>query len=134
MKVLLVDDEIEFVTTLARRLSMRGIAADVVFDGQQALDYVKKQKPDVMVIDMVMPHLSGMQVLRQLRVSHPDIQVVILAGHSLDNDTREAERLNASSFLIKPVDVESLIHHIWSAYRIKTKKSTTADTLADISR
>jgi DNA-binding response OmpR family regulator len=52
MKVLLVDDEIEFVTTLSNRLGMRGIKTDVVYDGEQALDYVKKNEPDVIVLDL----------------------------------------------------------------------------------
>ena len=78
MRVLLVDDEVDFVTTLSNRLGMRGIKTDVVHDGQQALDYVAKQEPDVIVLDLKMPGIYGMDVLRQLSKTNPNIQVVIL--------------------------------------------------------
>ena len=81
MKVLLVDDEIEFVNTLSNRLGMRGIETDVVHDGDEALDYVAKQEPDVIVLDLKMPRLHGMEVLRRLSKTNPNIQVVVLTGH-----------------------------------------------------
>jgi DNA-binding response OmpR family regulator len=71
MKVLLVDDEIDFVTTLSNRLGMRGIKTDVVHDGQEALDYVEEDEPDVIVLDLKMPGMYGMEVLRRLSKTNP---------------------------------------------------------------
>ena len=112
MRVLLVDDEREFVTTLSNRLSLRGMGTDVVFNGQRALEYVAKRAPDVIVLDLNMPGLDGMEVLRELRKNNPDIRVVILSGHGTERHEQEARRLNASSYLRKPTDFDTLVNCI----------------------
>ena len=81
MKVLLVDDEEEFVKALAERLKMRDLRSDTVLDGEEALSFVEDQEPDVMVLDLKMPGIDGMEVLRQVRKAYPNIQVIILTGH-----------------------------------------------------
>ena len=63
-KVLLVDDEVDFVDTLAQRLKMRELLVDTVYDGEQALSFIKKTEPDVIVLDLKMPGLHGIEVLR----------------------------------------------------------------------
>jgi two-component system response regulator CpxR len=126
MKVLLVDDEIDFVTTVSSRLALRGIGADVVHDGQQALDYVDKREPDVMVLDLNMPGLHGMEVLRQVKKTNPEIEVVILTGHGTDRDEEEAQRLKAFDYLRKPTDVNILADRIRGGYAYKTKKTEAA--------
>jgi DNA-binding response OmpR family regulator len=131
MKVLLVDDEIEFVTTLSNRLGMRGIGADVVHDGEQALEYVKKDEPDVIVLDMKMPGMYGMDVLRQLSKTNPKIQVVILTGHGTDSDEEEAKKLQAFDYLRKPTDIETLADRIQGAYKFKMESIMTAATFAE---
>jgi DNA-binding response OmpR family regulator len=131
MRVLLVDDEIEVVNTLSNRLGMRGIKADVVHDGQQALDYVKKHEPDVMVVDLKMPGLHGMEVLRRLSKTNPDIQVVILTGHGTDRDEEEAQRLKAFDYLRKPTDIDILADRIRGAYRYKMEKTMAAVAFAE---
>ena len=131
MKVLLVDDEIEFVNTLSNRLGMRGISTDVVHDGDQALDYVAKQEPDVIVLDLKMPRLHGMEVLRRLSKTNPDIQVVILTGHGTDRDEEEAQRLKAFDYLRKPTDVDTLADRIRGAYQFKMEKTMAAAAFAE---
>ena len=126
MKVLLVDDEIDFVTTVSSRLALRGIGADVVHDGQQALDYVDKREPDVMVLDLNMPGLHGMEVLRRLSNTNPDIQVLILTGHGMNQEEEEARRLKAFDYLRKPMDINTLADRIRSGYAYKTKKTEAA--------
>ena len=125
MRVLLVDDEIEFVNTLSNRLGMRGISTDVVHDGDEALDYVAKQEPDVIVLDLKMPGLHGMEVLRRLSKTNPNIQVVILTGHGTDRDEDEAKRLQAFDYLRKPADVDHLADRIKGAYRYKVEQTCT---------
>ena len=131
MQVLLVDDEIEFVTTLSNRLGMRGIKTNVVHDGDQALDYVKEQEPDVIVLDLKMPGLHGMEVLRRLSKTNPDIQVVVLTGHGTDRDEEEARRLKAFDYLRKPTDVDILADRIRGAYRYKMEKMMAAVAFAE---
>jgi DNA-binding response OmpR family regulator len=131
MRVLLVDDEIDFVTTLSNRLGMRGIKTDVVHDGQQALDFVAKQEPDVIVLDLKMPGMYGMEVLRRLSKTNPDIQVVVLTGHGTDRDEEEAQRLKAFDYLRKPTDIDKLADRIRGAYRFKLEKTMAAAAFAE---
>jgi DNA-binding response OmpR family regulator len=131
MRVLLVDDEIDFVTTLSNRLGMRGIKTDVVHDGQQALDYVAQKEPDVIVLDLKMPGMYGMDVLRRLSKTNPNIQVVILTGHGTDRDEEEAKRLKAYDYLRKPTDIDTLADRIRGAYRFKLEKTMAAAAFAE---
>jgi DNA-binding response OmpR family regulator len=126
MKVLLVDDEIDFATTLSKRLRLRGMGVDVVHDGQQALDYVHKREPDVMVLDLKMPGLPGMEVLARLSTANPDLQVIILTGHGTDLEEKEARRLNAFDYLRKPTDIYTLADRIQAAYIYKMRKTGAA--------
>jgi len=131
MKVLLVDDEIEFVNTLSSRLGMRKIKTDVVYDGQQALDYVAEQEPDVIVLDLEMPKVHGMDVLRQLSKTNPNIQVVILTAFGTQEREDDATKLKAFDFINKPVDVETLADRIRGAYRYKVEKTMAAAAFAE---
>ncbi|MBW2567062.1 MAG: response regulator [Deltaproteobacteria bacterium] len=131
MKVLLVDDEIDFVTTLSNRLGMRGIKTDVVHDGQEALDHVKEQEPDVIVLDLKMPGMYGMEVLRRLSKTNPKIQVVILTGHGTDRDEDEAQRLKAFDYLEKPTDIDKLADRIRGAYKFKLEQTMAAAAFAE---
>jgi DNA-binding response OmpR family regulator len=131
MKVLLVDDEIDFITTLSNRLGMRGIKTDIVHDGQAALDYVAKSEPDVIILDLKMPGMYGMEVLRRLSKTNPSIQVVILTGHGTDRDEEEAQRLKAFDYLRKPTDIDTLADRIRGAYRFKLEKTMAAAAFAE---
>ena len=94
LRILLADDEKEFVDTLAERLSLRGFAPYVVYDGISALQAATPEKPDVVVLDLFMPGLSGDEVLRRLKVLYPDLPVILLTGHEAvdDNGTNPVER------------------------------------------
>ncbi len=123
LRVLLVDDEKEFVESLSERLELRNLKTDVAYDGEQALKAVKKDKPDIMVLDLRMPGINGIEVLRKMKKKHPKVPVVILTGHGTDKDEKEAMRLGASAYLQKPVDVDQLagtLHRVWN--RLKKSK------------
>jgi len=109
IRILLVDDEKEFVESLSERLSLRKLKADIAYDGEQALEALKKEKPDVMVLDLRMPGIDGLEVLREVKKKHPDIEVIVLTGHGSEEDEKEAERLGASAYLTKPVDLDELL-------------------------
>lgn len=114
-KVLLVDDEEEFVRTLGERLEMRGIEPDTAFTGEAALKRIAEEEPDIMVLDIKMPGIDGMEVLRRVRKAYPRIQVIMLTAHGTDKDKEEAERLGAFAYLRKPVDLEQLTNTMRAA-------------------
>lgn len=118
-KVLMVDDEEDFVRTLAERMKMRDLDSDVALNGEEALQIVEGQIPDVMVLDLKMPGIDGMEVLRRVRKSYPEVQVVVLTGHGSDKDEDEAHRLGAFAYLRKPVEIETLIRTLKGAYKKK---------------
>ncbi len=131
IKVLLVDDEVEFVTTLAQRLRMRELTVDTVFDGEQALSYIKKAEPDVIVLDLKMPGLYGIEVLREIKKFNKDIQVIVLTGHGTEKDEEEAKKLGGFDFLRKPADIDLLVAKIKEAYSEKIERAMTAATFAE---
>jgi len=116
-KVLLVDDEKEFAQTLSERLISRDVGSHAVYDGQQALDLINDDKPDVMVLDLKMPGIDGIEVLRQTRKTHPNIKVIILTGHGTEDDKKTCMELGAFAYLQKPTDIEKLSATIYEAYK-----------------
>ncbi len=130
-KVLLVDDEEEFVKALAERLKMRDLQSDLVYDGEQALDFVEKKEPDVMVLDLKMPGIDGIEVLKQVKKAYPRIQVIILTGHGTEKDEERACNLGAFDYLQKPVDVDRLVDRIKKAYRRKLDDLSVAAAFAE---
>ena len=123
IKVLLVDDEVAFTRTLAQRLIMRDLRVIIAYDGEQALSKIKKEEPDVIVLDMNMPGMHGMDVLREIKKVCPDTQVIILTGHGTDKDEEEATKLGGFGFLKKPTDIETLEHKIVAAFKEKTART-----------
>ena len=117
IKVLLVDDEENLVRTMAERMEMRDLGSDVAMDGQQALDMIKDEMPDVMVLDLRMPGIDGMEVLRRVKEAYPRIAVVVMTGHGSDKDEEEARQLGAFAYLRKPVDMNQLIKTVRKAAR-----------------
>lgn len=131
IKVLLVDDEVDFVNTLAQRLKMRELLVDTVYDGEQALSFIKKIEPDVIVLDLKMPGLHGIEVLREVKNIRPSIQVIILTGHGTDKDEEEARQLGGFDFLRKPADIDLLVAKIKEAFAEKLERAMTAIAYAE---
>jgi DNA-binding NtrC family response regulator len=130
-KVLMVDDEEEFVNTLAERVKMRDLKSEVALNGEQALQQMEQDEPDVMVLDLKMPGIDGMEVLRRVRQAYPEVQVIILTGHGTDKDEEEAKRLGAFAYLQKPVSIEKLVKTMKDAYKRKLESSMVAATFAE---
>lgn len=130
-KVLLVDDEEEFVKALAERLQMRDLKSDTVQDGEQALKFVDKKEPDVMVLDLRMPGIDGIEVLKRVKKAYPQIQVIILTGHGTEKDEERARQLGAFDYLEKPVDIDKLVDRMKKAYRRKLEDISVAATYAE---
>ena len=112
LKVLLVDDEKEFVTTLAERLELRGMHVEIATDGEMALGLIETDPPKVVVLDVMMPGLSGMEVLERIKAVDSSIQVILLTGHGGTKDGIKGMQLGAFDYLIKPVDIDELIEKL----------------------
>ena len=115
-KVLLVDDEREFVQTLSERLVMRDLGTAVAYDGESALQVVRDDEPEVMILDLRMPGIDGIEVLRRVKTNQPDIEVIILTGHGSDTDRETCMNLGAFAYLQKPVDIDELSETIKRAH------------------
>lgn len=116
-KVMLVDDEEEFVLALSERLQTRRMTPVVAFNGEQALAMVENDEPEVMVLDLKMPGIDGMEVLRRVKRTHPSTEVIILTGHGTDAEEELAKEIGAFAYLRKPVDIEELTETMKAAYR-----------------
>lgn len=107
-KVLLVDDEREFVQTLSERLLMRDMGSAVAYDGESALQLVEEDEPEVMILDLKMPGIDGIGVLKRVKATCPQIEVIILTGHGSEKDRKICMDLGAFAYLQKPVDINIL--------------------------
>jgi DNA-binding response OmpR family regulator len=117
LRVLLVDDEEEFVTTLAERLELRDIETVIAMDGDDALRIIGAEDPPVVVLDVMMPGIGGFDVLQEVRRRHPRTQVILLTGRGSTNDGIKGMRLGAYDYMMKPVKIEALIQRINEAFR-----------------
>jgi DNA-binding NtrC family response regulator len=108
-RVLLVDDEEEFVSALSERLMLRGIEVESALNGEEALASLVDKEFEVVILDVMMPGLGGLEVLRQIKSTHPNTQVILLTGHGSTREGIEGMRLGAFDYLIKPVDIEEML-------------------------
>jgi sodium-dependent dicarboxylate transporter 2/3/5 len=121
ISVLLVDDEDRFRESLAERLRLRGIEVRDVACGEEAVRIARRERPDVVLLDRVMPRVHGEEVLRQIKRIAPEIQVVMLTGHASIRSASETGRLDAFAYLEKPCDTELLLETIAAAREEKRR-------------
>jgi len=114
-KLLLVDDERQFVQTLSERLLLREIGSVVAYDGESALNIIREEEPDVMILDLKMPGIDGIEVLKRVKQTNPCVEVIILTGHGSEKDKELCMDLGAFAYLQKPVDVAVLSETIRKA-------------------
>ena len=117
IQVLLVDDEEDYVKAMAERMDMRDLESHVALNGEEALEFLENNNPDVIVLDLRMPGMQGMEVLERVRKEHPHIQVIILTGHGGEREEKEARRLGAFEYLQKPADTSDLVRIIQGAWK-----------------
>ena len=117
IKLLLVDDEAEFLETLVDRLDLRDMKTGVAYNGKQALSAVEEEEPDVIVLDVKMPEMDGLEVLKRIKQAYPHVEVIILTGHGSEQDEERARQLGAFDYLRKPADLEALLLRIRNAFK-----------------
>jgi DNA-binding response OmpR family regulator len=110
MKVLLVDDEHELVSTLAERLSYRGIQADWAASGEEALSLAERSMYDVAVLDVKIPRMSGLELKRRLCAIQSAMKFIFMTGHGSEDDFKDCSAESGEGcYLVKPVNIEDLI-------------------------
>jgi DNA-binding NtrC family response regulator len=109
LRLLFVDDEEELVSTVVERLELRGVDAVGVTSGDEALRRLQDEAFQVVVIDVKMPGIGGLEVLRTINRRNPEIKVVLMTGHGSAEDSEIGRRLGAVAYLQKPVDLEDLL-------------------------
>lgn len=107
-RVLVVDDEPFVREVLSRFLSERGYQVDVAEDGQAALALIRADAPDIVLLDLKMPRLGGLELLRILRDDGAELAVITISGHADEDTARESLDLGAADFINKPFDLEYL--------------------------
>ncbi len=128
-KILLVDDEKKYVQTLSKRLMLRELDSAVVYDGESALELAKEDEPDVMILDLRMPGIDGIEVLRRVKKTHPAIEVIVLTSHGSEADKKICMELGAFAFLSKAVDIDELSSTIKSAHeKIRRDRAARKET------
>ncbi len=118
--VLLVDDEESFIETLAKRLTVRRMQVRTASSGQMALDKLEEEPADVVVADMKMPDMNGIEVTRWIKKDHPLVEVILLTGHASLEASVEGMEVGAFDYLLKPIAIDELVYKIEDAHRKKT--------------
>ncbi len=113
--ILLVDDEERFVEILAQRLQARGLIIDVATTGEKAIALTKAKDFDAVLLDLSMPGMDGIEVLRAMKKTNPLLQVIILTGQGSIQATVEVMKAGAMDFMEKPVDINKLLEKITEA-------------------
>jgi CheY-like chemotaxis protein len=122
--ILLVDDEEYFVKCLSEYIiKLRNLRADFALNGEEALKLVENEPPDVIVLDLKMPGIEGIEVLRRVKKAYPDVQVIILTAYGSEKDKNDCLRLGAFKFMAKPFKINELIQYIQCAYNNKFENS-----------
>jgi DNA-binding NtrC family response regulator len=109
LRILVVDDEEELVSALVERLNLRGFEACGLTSGKEALEYLDGGDCDVVLLDVKMPGLGGLEVIRRIKDRRPRLQVVLLTGHGSLKSVEDGMALGAFDYLMKPVKIDSLV-------------------------
>lgn len=118
-RALLIDDEEELVSTLVERLGYRDIEAAYALDGPEALQKMQKSPFDVVVLDMKLPGMDGLEVLRRINLTYPEIPVLLITGHGSPASQISEKPPGVYDYLVKPINLEDLITNMQMAIQHK---------------
>jgi DNA-binding response OmpR family regulator len=116
VKVLVVDDERDFVKLFVKRFVMRNLDVDGVTSGQEALEYLRENPVDVIVLDVKMPGMDGLETLKEIKKRSPQVEVIMLTGHGSVKSGIQGISLGAYDYVLKPFKIEDLLERILKAY------------------
>jgi len=126
IRVLLVDDEANFVETLSKRLVLRRLEVVTAASADEALDVLDREPIDVVVLDVRMPGISGIEATRMIRKKHPAVEVILLTGHASLEASMEGMTMGAFDYLLKPVSIDELLFKIEDADRRRSLRQKAA--------
>ena len=115
LRVLIVDDEAELVSALEERLNLRGFEASGVTTGAGALSLLAETPFDVVLLDLKMPGLGGLEVIQRIKEERPDLKVILLTGWGSEEDAKKGKELGAFDYLMKPVKIGDLVRVLLAA-------------------
>ncbi|MBW2467506.1 MAG: response regulator [Deltaproteobacteria bacterium] len=108
-KLLLVDDELDFITTLAERLRLRNYDTRVAASGEAALDEIQKERPDIVLLDLKMPGMGGLETLKKIKADHSAIEVIMLTGQGDKQSGEAGFKAGAADYIVKPIEIGNLM-------------------------
>ncbi|MBI4965630.1 MAG: response regulator [Desulfomonile tiedjei] len=129
-KVLIVDDEERFRTTMCKLLTVRGLEAVTAGSGKEAIQKLRQNPYDVIILDVRMPEMGGVQVLSEIKEIDPQAEVIIMTGYASVDTAKEIIKLGAYDYVLKPYAIEELMEKIEAAYdrKISRIRLTGGDT------
>lgn len=119
MKMLLVDDESDFLNTLLKRMKRRNVDVHGVESGEAAMDWLETQPVDVVILDVRMPGMDGIETLRASKSKYPLVEVIMLTGHASMEVAIEGMEMGAFDYLMKPMDMDELLYKAEDAFKKK---------------
>jgi DNA-binding NtrC family response regulator len=120
IRVLLVDDEADYRATLGKRLGKRHLVVEGAGSAEEALALLQRITVDVVILDVRMPGLSGIEALREIKARYGDVEVIMLTGHASVDVAVEGVAAGAFDYLMKPVDLDELLYKVQDAFQQKT--------------
>lgn len=132
MKIMLVDDEERFLLTTAKLLARKGLNILTASSGEQCLQMLARDIVHVVILDVKMPGMSGIETLQQIKRRHPMIEVIMLTGHATAESAVEGLRSGATDYLMKPISIDDLIAMAEMAFakrQVLEEKIRSAQTL-----
>jgi len=118
-KILIVDDEQDFLETIIKRLKARNIDVSGVESGYKTLEVLDDRNPDVIILDVKMPGMDGIETLREIKKKKPLVEVIMLTGHASVESGIQGMQLGAFDYVMKPVALDELLEKVRQAYERK---------------
>ncbi len=129
IQVMLVDDEVEFLETLIKRMKKRNVDITGVRSGEEALSALDQNQVDVVILDVRMPGMDGIEALKEIKRQHPLIEVIMLTGHASVEVAVQGMELGAFDYLMKPIDIDELLYKVEDAHKNKLIQEEKLDVL-----
>lgn len=119
-RVLIVDDEPDFLETIVKRLLKRKIDATGVDSGKEALEILEREPFDVVILDIRMPGMDGIDTLKEIKRKRPLMEVILLTGHASVESGMQGIQYGAFDYVMKPAEIDDLLEKIRQAYERKS--------------
>jgi DNA-binding NtrC family response regulator len=119
LRVLVVDDEIDFLETIVNRLKRRNLTVTGVDSGQKAVELIEEREFDVVILDVKMPGMDGIEILKRIKYIRPFTEVIMVTGHGSVKSGIKGLQYGAFDYIMKPVKIDDLLEKISQAYERK---------------